>query len=132
MENKTKSGNETTNIETKAIGPIKDDKNKNETTNIEIKKEAINMEEKKNIDMGKEFGQTITETMIYDQYLTQAIKILDNFNPVERVFSLREHMPDEETKKMVDNFGKSDMPVYLEAYKRMATEDGIQIGRAHV
>lgn len=113
----------------------KDNRNEIETTKInKATNEVVKMDRKISLDMGKEFGQTVTETMIYDQYLTQAIKILDNFNPVERVFKLREHMPDDETKKMVDNFGKSDMPTYLNAYKQMANEafeSGVDVLKLH-
>ena len=109
--------NETTNNET-----TKNETTNNETTKyyenkggkvIEDQKEKSTAEENKKLDFGQEYGSSITESMTYRQYLSDSAWTLDNFNPITRVLPLRESMPDDESKKLIDGVVKGDMPEFL-------------------
>lgn len=108
---------------------------KNEGTNIyENRGEKLmeNEQEKKNetskkIDFGQEYGSSITESMTYQQYLTDSAWVLDNFNPIARVLPLRESMPDDESKKLIDGVVKGDMPDFL-AKCRAISSNCLEVG----
>lgn len=85
------------------------------------------VEEKKPIDFGQEYGSSITESLTYRQYLSDCAFVLDNFSPVARVLPFRSNMPDEESKKFIDNFVKSDMPTYLSKVRKIS-EDCLSVG----
>lgn len=129
MENKTKSGNETTRIDSKTNDSIKDEIYKNETTSNERKGEIKMVENEKNekMNFGQEYGSSITESLTYRQYLSDTAFVLDNFNPVERVLKFRDDMPDDESKKLIDGFVKADMPTFLEK-ARKASENCLDVG----
>jgi len=115
------------------IGGIADDSTKNDYTKINegkdsgIKKEVETMEEKERMNFGQEYGSSITESLTYRQYLADTAFVLDNFNPVKRVLIFRDEMPDEESKKIIDGFVKSDMPDFL-IKCRKASENCLDVG----
>lgn len=122
---KTKNKNEGTIDEGDIYDKSRNDGTENERTKHE-ERGNVNMEEKK-IDFGQEYGSSIAESLTYRQYLADCAYVLDNFSPVSRVLPFRSSMPDEESKKFIDGFVKSDMPTYL-AKVRKISEDCLSVG----
>jgi hypothetical protein len=84
-------------------------------------------EENKQMDFGREYGSSITESMAYRQYLSDCAWVLDNFNPISRILVFRQSLPDDESKKLIDGFVKGDMPQFLAKCREMS-ENCLSVG----
>jgi hypothetical protein len=125
-----KNRTEKPDIEGTGIERSNTDRIKNDRTEIERKGDVLMEEKKENINLGQEFGDCITESMIVKQELSNIAFLLDNFNPVTRTLVYRQSMPDEESKKIVADFCKSEMPNFLQQSKRILDacyNDGIKM-----
>jgi hypothetical protein len=111
------SGNDGTGYDLR--GNIMDEKKEN--IKEELKAPTIPL------SFGQEYGSSIMESLTYRQYLSDSAWVLDNFNPVRRILPLRDTMPDDESKKLVDNFVKGDVPTFL-LQSRIIMENCLKVG----
>jgi len=111
--------NEGTNIKIQENEGTKFQENRGEI--IMENEQEKKIETNKRIDFGQEYGSSITESMTYRQYLGDSAWVLDNFNPITRVLPLRESMPDDESKKLIDGVVKGDMPDFLTKCRAIST-----------